>query len=289
VGLRSAAGDLGRARLAVDELERTGAFTRAVLCVVVPTGTGWVDEPTVHALEEQAGGDTALVSVQYSALPSWLSFLTAPDRARTAATTLFTEVHRRWAQLPAGSRPRLLIYGNSLGALAAQAPFGDLTGLLGQADGALFAGPPNESALWRGAVAGRDPGTTEAAPRLAAEPAVRFARGTADLGCGATAPRVLFLQHPTDPVVYWSPRLLVQRPDWLREPRAAGVLPAVRWLPLVTFWQLSADMLAALNVPAGYGHRYGAEAPQAWALLTGSPAGCARITPTSVSRATETG
>jgi uncharacterized membrane protein len=276
VGVRSAPDDAGRARLAVAELERTGAFGRRVLCVVVPTGTGWVDEPTVAALEAQTGGDSALVTVQYSALPSWLSFLTAPDRARASATALFGEVHRVWARLPPASRPRLLIYGNSLGALAAQAPFGSLGQLLGQADGALLAGPPNDSALWRGAVAGRDPGSTEAMPRLGAEPAVRFARGTADLGCAGTAPRVLFLQHPTDPVVYWSPRLLLQRPDWLREPREAGVLPAVRWYPLVTFWQLSADMLAALNVPAGYGHRYNAEAPQAWALLTApAPGDCA--------------
>ncbi|EUA23142.1 hypothetical protein I553_5265 [Mycobacterium xenopi 4042] len=44
--------------------------------------------------------------------------------------------------------------------------------------------------------------------------------------------RVLFLQHPSDPVVWWSPDLLFSRPDWLVEPpgktaprRCAGI----RW------------------------------------------------------------
>ena len=276
VGLRSAPDPASRARLAVAELKRTGAFTRRVLCVVVPTGSGWVDEPTVGALEQQSGGDTALVAVQYAAVPSWLSFLAGSERARAAAAALLTEVHRHWSALPAGSRPRLLVYGNSLGALAAQAPFGDLAALLGQVDGALLTGPPNDSGLWRAAVAGRDRGTTEAAPRLAGDPGVRFAGLPADLDCSGMPggpPRVLFLQHPTDPVVWWSPRLILRRPDWLREPRSPGVLPAVRWYPVVTFWQLSADMLAALGVPAGYGHRYSAEAPAAWAQLIAPPGG----------------
>ena len=74
-GLDSAPSARERAALAVQELERTGAFDRAVLGVVTATGTGWVDENVTASLEYMYGGDTALVSMQYSYLPSWLSFM----------------------------------------------------------------------------------------------------------------------------------------------------------------------------------------------------------------------
>ncbi|WIM93454.1 alpha/beta hydrolase [Actinoplanes oblitus] len=268
-GLRSAPTSRDRARLAVAELERTGAFHRAVLCLVIPTGTGWIDEPTVRALEDQYDGDTAVAVIQYGALPSWLSLLTEPDRAEDAARALLDEVHRAWVRLPAAARPKLLLYGHSQGALAAQSPFGTAGSLLGEVDGALISGPPNASPLWSGLVAGRSRTSTEVSPELPEEPGVRFADGAADL-VAAGRPRVVFLQHPTDPVVWWSPELILHRPDWLREARGDAVLPSVRWIPFVTFWQLSGDMLKALDVPAGYGHGYGEEAGAAWRLITGS-------------------
>jgi len=284
-GLRSAATDRDRARLVVAELDRTGAFERRVLCLVIPTGSGWIDEPTVRALEAEYHGDTALAAVQYSALPSWLSFLTEPERARAASAALLDEVHRRWSALPAATRPKLLIYGHSLGAVGAQAPFEAAGGSLSQVDGALFSGPPAASGLWRGLVAARDRDSTAVTPRLPGRPDIRFANRIGDLGAPGR-PRVLFLQHPTDPVVWWSPAVILRPPDWLREPSPDPVLRKVRWYPFVTFWQLSADMLAALDVPAGYGHRYGSEAPSAWALLTGeSPGGPAAIPPSAASPA----
>ena len=33
----------------------------------------------------------------------------------------------------------------------------------------------------------------------------------------ANGPRVLHVQHPSDPIVRWSPRLILHRPDWLAE------------------------------------------------------------------------
>jgi uncharacterized membrane protein len=212
-GLRSAPTTRDRARLAVAELARTGAFSREVLCVVVPTGSGWVDEPTVAALEDEFDGDTALVAVQYAALPSWLSLAMEPERAEAAATELLDEVRRVWAALPASRRPKLLLYGHSLGARAAQAPFGTAERLLGSVDGALISGTPGGSPL---------------RSRLSSD-------------------RVIFLEHATDPVVHWSPRTILERP--------------------VGFWQVSGDLLKAQDVPAGYGHRYGAEARTAWRLI----------------------
>lgn len=270
-GLRTAPTSRARARVAVAELERTGAFSRKVLCLVVPTGSGWVDEPTVAALEDEYDGDTAVVALQYAALPSWLSLATEPDRAGAAAADLLDEVRRAWSARPAAGRPRLLIYGHSLGALAAQAPFDTAESLLGKVDGALISGPPSASPLRNSLIAGRSRTSTEVLPALPAQPAIRFATGPADLATAAgppSHPRVVFLQHATDPVVWWSPRLILRQPAWLRERRGDAVLPAVRWWPIVTFWQLSGDLLKAQDVPAGYGHRYGAEARAAWHLIT---------------------
>ena len=54
-------------------------------------------------------------------------------------------------------------------------------------------------------------------------------------------PRVAYLQHANDPVVSWSPGLLVRVPDWLREPPVPGRTPTMRWYPVLTFLQMTVD------------------------------------------------
>ncbi len=78
---------------------------------------------------------------------------------------------------------------------------------------------------------------------------------------------MVYLQHASDPVVWWSPNLLLHAPDWLREPRGADVSPSMRWLPWVTFWQVSADLAFSTGVPDGHGHVYKAEYVDAWAAV----------------------
>jgi uncharacterized membrane protein len=104
-GLRSADEAGERAALAVEELERTGAFGRRVLGVMATTGTGWVNPTAARALEYMYDGDTALVAMQYSHLPSWIAFLADQDRAAQAGRELFDQVYARWALLPADQRP----------------------------------------------------------------------------------------------------------------------------------------------------------------------------------------
>jgi uncharacterized membrane protein len=65
-GLASAPNVREQAALVVRELRRTGAFSRRVLCVIVTTGTGWVDPIAADALEYLYNGDTALAGMQYS-------------------------------------------------------------------------------------------------------------------------------------------------------------------------------------------------------------------------------
>ena len=77
-----------------------GGFDRAVLNVVTGTGRGWVNENQARALEFMWAGDTATVSIQYSYLPSWMSFLIDGERAQDAGRLLFDAVYAEWVELP---------------------------------------------------------------------------------------------------------------------------------------------------------------------------------------------
>ncbi|HTM83572.1 MAG TPA: alpha/beta-hydrolase N-terminal domain-containing protein, partial [Mycobacterium sp.] len=119
-GLHSADTDADRMELLVKELQRTGAADRRVLALVPTTGTGWINPVAARALEMMYNGDTAIVGVQYSYLPSWISFLGDEEKSLTAGSMLINTVHGWWQRLPADDRPRLALYGESLGALAGQ-------------------------------------------------------------------------------------------------------------------------------------------------------------------------
>ncbi|MBC6445887.1 alpha/beta hydrolase [Actinokineospora xionganensis] len=268
-GRRSAPSIHDTAALAVRELERTGAFSRSVLCVVTTTGRGYIDSAFTGALEYMHGGDTAIVAIQYSHLPSWLSFLTDGDAVRTAGHELFDQVHARWSLLPVGSRPKLLVFGESLGALGADATFAGPSELSERADGVLLVGPPNNSPNRKELTAAREPGSTEALPVYDGGVTARFGASAADFGVPTGPwghPRVGYLQHQSDPVVWWSPDLILRAPSWLTD-RGPGVSPGVRWYPFITFAQLTADLLVANDAPSGYGHNYREDAVASWAWI----------------------
>lgn len=274
VGLGSAPEAQDRAELAVAELERTGAFGRSVVAVVTTTGTGWIDDPVADTLELTWGGDTAIVATQYSYLPSWLSFLVDRTRAEAEGRALFDAVHARIEALPPDRRPRLLVFGESLGSQGSEAAFSSVDDARAQADGVLWVGPPNSNRLWTALTDRRDPGSPEVEPVLDRGRAVRFAADPGDMerppGPWGT-PRVLYVQHASDPVVWWSPELLVVRPDWLTEPRGADVSDTMSWYPIVTFWQVTIDMTNSQSVPDGHGHNYRAVMLSGWLSLAAPP------------------
>ena len=76
--------------------------------------------------------------------------------------------------------------------------------------------------------------------------------------------RVLYLMHPSDPIVWWSPRLIASEPDWISEAPGKDVLEGMVWIPFVTFWQVTADLPFATGVPAGHGHKYTTEYVDGW-------------------------
>lgn len=269
-GIASADDIEATADLAVADLERAGGFDRAVLSVVTTTGTGWVNENSAVALEHVYNGDTAHVSMQYSYLPSPLSFLIDQGRAREAGRALFEAVYARWDALPQDDRPLLVIAGESLGSFGGESPFGSAADMRARIDGALFVGPPFMSDLWREFVDGRDAGSAEWLPVYEEGRTVRFAATPDDLrlpGGEWGDTRVVYLQHPSDPVVWFDFSLAVRRPDWLEEPRGYDVLPNTEWFPFVTFLQVAADLALAEGVPPGHGHQYGAAPADGWVAV----------------------
>jgi uncharacterized membrane protein len=270
VGLDSVDDLSEAAALAVRELERTGAFSRSVLAVITTTGTGWVNENGADAIEYLTNGDSAIVSLQYSYLPSWMAFITDRDRAREAGRQLFNAVYERWRELPRGERPRLVVGGESLGSFGGEAAFSGVDDLRNRTDGALFVGPPFMNELWRDLTDHRDEGSPEWLPTYQHGRTVRFMARPSDLERPTpewTGTRVVYLQYASDPITWWSPDLLFSRPDWLREKRGYDVLPSTRWVPIVTFLQVTADLVVGHSPPAGHGHQFGEDPADAWAVI----------------------
>ncbi|OCB13764.1 hypothetical protein A5717_12295 [Mycolicibacterium porcinum] len=273
-GLHTADTDDQRIAVLLSELERTHAFDRKLLVVVPTTGTGWVNPTAARALELMYNGDTAMVGMQYSYLPSWISFMGDRKKSMDIGTLMIDAIQARWAQLPVDHRPKLVLYGESLGSMGGQGAFSWLPDISRMGfSSVLWVGPPNASPLWSGLTARRDPGTPQVRPRYDNGRTVRFseAASAAEIAEDAAAPwegtRVLFLQHPSDPIIWWSTDLLFSEPDWLVERPGTDRTASMRWYPIITFWQVAADITNASSVPAGHGHNYGESVLDGWAAV----------------------
>jgi uncharacterized membrane protein len=273
-GLNSADGITATAELAARELQRTGGLERAVVAVGTTTGTGWINDAEADALEYMYNGNTAIVSMQYSFLPSWLSFLVDKENARHASQALFEAVDKLVRHMPESQRPKLVVFGESLGSFGGEAPFMSLNNVLARTDGALFSGPTFNNTIWTDLTFSRDRGSPEWLPIYDHGKNVRFVARSSDLmrpNAPWATPRVVYLQHASDPIAWWTPDLLFSKPDWLREKRGYDVLPQTRWIPVVTFLQVTADMAVAQKVPPGHGHDYVADVADAWAAVLSPP------------------
>ena len=273
VGLAAGETARDRARLALNELKRVDAFSRQALVVITPTGTGWVDPSAFDPLEFLYRGDVASVAQQYSYLSSPLSLLVEPEYGGDAARALFSEVYNYWTTLPKTHRPRLYLYGLSLGAMNSERS-AELFELLGDPiQGALWSGPPFGSMHWRAITEARNAGSPAWLPQFRDGAFVRFMNqnGTTVAGGMPWGPmRVVYLQYGSDPITFFDYRDVYRVPDWMAAPRAPDVSPALRWYPVVTMLQLGLDMMTATAAPIGYGHVYAPEHYiDAWLEVTG--------------------
>lgn len=272
-GLESASTPRERARLAVADLKLAGAFEREVLVIATATGSGWLEPQAVDSLEYMYNGNSAIVSQQYSYLPSWISFLVDSENAKDAGRELYDAVYTEWVKLPVNNRPKLIAYGLSLGSFGGQSAFSSSQDLRRSVDGALYIGTPSNTELWRSLTDKRDAGSSEILPIYENGETVRFASSTesdtAKLQSEWSKPRVLFLQHASDPVIWFSFDLMIKKPDWLNEPRGSDVSQRARWIPFVSFFQVTVDQFYGVTVPNGHGHNYANDIVSAWSSVAG--------------------
>ena len=255
---------VAQADLAVAELDRTGAFDRSVLAIVTVTGTGWVDPYFASALEYMNNGDTAIVATQYSFLPSWISFLVDLDKASANGKALVDAVVAKWSTLPVDHRPRLIVYGESLGSYGSENAFAEGTAsesidnALSQVDGVLWAGPTFANPVWDQIKATRN------ADSPVWDPVGEHAGRVSIMGAPDQPPvasrlgqrSIVYLTHPSDPVTWASVASLWSKPPWMDAPRGVGVAANPFWFPGVTFVQEVFDLMAGFSATPGFGHNY---------------------------------
>jgi uncharacterized membrane protein len=262
VGLGVAGTPQDRAKLALEELKRTGAFNRSVLIVITPTGTGWIDPAAMNSVEYLLHGDVASVAQQYSYLNSPLSLMVQPEYGAEAARALFTEIYGYWTRLPKDSRPKIYLHGLSLGAMNS-AKSAELFETIGDPlNGAVWSGPPFASQAWRSFTDRRNTGSPEWLPEFGDGSFLRFMNqdgGTARPQAPWGPMRVVYLQYASDAITFFDYRDLYRQPDWMASPRGPDVVPELRWYPVVTMLQLGLDMAVAMSTPMGYGHVYAPE------------------------------
>ncbi|MCU0282858.1 MAG: alpha/beta-hydrolase family protein [Candidatus Nanopelagicales bacterium] len=260
VGLASAPTLQERADLLLAELQRTGAFDRKVLVVATTTGTGFLDANGIEPVEYAFNGDTAIGGVQYSYLPSWISLLADQEAVRETSLVVFETIHEYWSTLPEDDRPALHLYGLSLGSHGVEAILSSPEILNEPISGALMSGPPFVNPLHRAIEDARQPGTPPWQPIYREGRTVRFTAEQDGLAVppGPWGPtRLVYLQHNSDPVVFFDQELALLEPDWLLEgQRGPDISENMVWVPLVTMWQVALDLPGAGAVPEGFGHLY---------------------------------
>ena len=265
------------ADLVVEELHRTGAFDRAVILIATSTGSGWVDEWQVQPLEYLTCGNCATASMQYSFVPSSINFLTDLDVSEEAAVILFETIRRAVDEIPEDRRPALFVCGESLGAYASQHVFSGIVDVLSRTDGALWVGTPAFTPMHAELTAIRHRGSPEVAPVVANGRHVRFVNVPENLWEDVYGrelgdwnyPRVVYAQHPSDPVVWWNSELVWHKPDWISEKVDGDVSPHMQYTRGATYIQVLVDMPVAGTAPGGHGHTYHEELIPLWEAILG--------------------
>ena len=260
VGLDSAGELAERVDLMMDELIRTGAFERDVLVFASPTGSGYINYVMAETVEYLTLGSSAICTMQYSMLPSFLSL----DRTRLAIEQNQSLMHAITGYLrgmPETSRPKFLLFGESLGALTMQDVYRHRTIEAFERDfvhSSIFLGTPS---------------ATEFAKSWRLEPDRVDPHGTIievdnfgeylDLDDDRRSRvRHALISHYDDPIPKFGTNLLMRRPWWLGpvDQRPPRVPKSTSWRPATTFVLTGVDLINAMEVVPGHfgrrGHDY---------------------------------
>ncbi len=250
VGLDSAPTATERVELALAEMDRTDAWSRSLLMLISPTGTGYVNYVAVACAQYMTLGDVASVTLQYSKRPSPLSLGKVKD-AREQNRLLWLRIFERVREMPPERRPKVVLFGESLGALTSQdvlISWGTLGLQALGIDRALWIGTP-EGSTWMHQVTGP--------PRPDVDKSLIAVVNDYEQFCALGEDqkehvRYVLLSHDNDGVTKFGPSLINRRPAWLgpdrprmmeipgRSPR--GIPPSMHWRLLTTFYQSLIDM-----------------------------------------------
>ena len=259
VGLDAAETMTERVDLALAEMDRTDAWSRSLLVLTSPTGSGYVNYIATNTVQYFTLGDCATVTLQYSKRPSPLSLTKVAD-AREQNRLLWMRILARLRDVPPDRRPKVVVFGESLGAHTSQDAFLHWGTLGPQAlglDRGLWIGTPSGS-KWSHEVTGEV--RYDADPDLVA--VVNDFGQLEALGPERRARlRYVLLSHDNDGVTKFGADLLARRPSWLGpdRPRPEAVPPfsprgipeSMRWRPVTTFFQSLVDMKNA-QIPGAY-------------------------------------
>lgn len=256
VGLDTAAEAEDRVDIIMDELVRTRAFERKVLCFASPTGSGYINYVAAESLEYMSLGDCAIVTMQYSMLPSSMS-LTRTGLAIEQNRDLMHAITGYLRGMEPEARPRFVLFGESLGALTMQDIWRRRTVAAMDRDfvhSSIFLGTPSGTEFakgWRLNPAKVDPEGLMLEVDNYGEyldlPEERRSRV-----------RHVLISHHDDPIPKFGTNLLLRQPWWLGPPEARphGIPKSTTWRPGTTFVLTGIDLVNAMDVvPGTFGRR----------------------------------
>lgn len=255
----------------IREMERTGAFNKGNIAVVVTTGGGHVNPAVVESLERMTDGDSATVAMQYGTLPSAASFMKIDDAVKHY-DLLLRRIKDRIEQLhPAGGRPKVVLYGESLGAWVGRE-------IVRKRGKNALDELGVDKALWVGVPGMSQPDKARGKKVVAGTIAQLRAEAKSDT-------RVVSYTHFDDPVGRFQPSLLWD-PRGLDAPvidaksgqRIAGKKQGGPWFPLVSFVKVGLDLIQSTQKERvgpfeAKGHDYRGSIPELVRTGFGLPAG----------------
>jgi len=256
VGLDSAAEAEDRVDLVMDELIRTGAFERKVVCFASPTGSGYINYVMAESLEYMTLGDCATFTMQYSMLPSSMS-LTRTGLAIEQNRDLMHAVTGYMRGMDPAKRPRFVTFGESLGALTMQDIWRHRTVEAMDRDfvhSSIYLGTPSATEFakaWRLNPAKVDP----AGLMIEVD---NFDEYLALSEEQRSHVRHVLISHYDDPIPKFGTNILLRRPWWLgpAEERPPGIPKSTTWRPGITFVLTGIDLVNAMDVvPGTFGRR----------------------------------
>jgi uncharacterized membrane protein len=253
VGYRSSRSVAERAAIAIQELDLLGGFDRSVIMVGAPTGVGYLNYVVAEALEYLTRGDCATVVPQYSHSPSALSLDRVGDGVQLQ-TLVLRGIANRVRRMPTHRRPRVVQFGESLGAMVAM----DVGANLGaqmfndlDIDAGLYLGVPFLSRSWQ---------------RWQHAPAFFDPRAQLHVRTSGTDPvqplppfSHLMVIHDDDPVNKFAFDMVVRPPTWMGPPddRPPGVPRETKFRPLTTFLITLVDLKNGMQSRPGEFRRVG--------------------------------